>query len=109
MDTPSMETVTLRVEADTLEAVDEEAEERGLSRSEYVRQVLGRRDEYEEVCEELERVRRELERSRREKRQILEQREEKKELQRYVDDELSYREASLSKRARWWLFGKGGE
>lgn len=40
---------------------------------------------------------------------ILEQREENQELTRYVEDELSYREAGLGTRMKWFLFEKGKE
>jgi hypothetical protein len=53
-------------------------------------------DELEQKAERLER----------EKQLILEDREERNELVRYVEDELTYREAGLSKRVRWWLFGR---
>ena len=98
-----MQQITLRIREDTLEALDEEAEERGVSRSEHIRDILDSRDDVEDLRTEVERLRRE-------KRQILEQREEATELVRYVEDELERRErrdtAPVWTRARWWLLGR---
>lgn len=35
--------------------------------------------------------------------------DEHKELVRYVEDELTYRQAGLGKRLKWWMFGKSDE
>lgn len=98
-----MQQITLRIREDTLEALEEEAEERGVSRSEHIRDILDSRDDVEDLQTEVERLRRE-------KRQILEQREEATELVRYVEDELERRErrdtAPVWTRARWWLLGR---
>lgn len=48
----------------------------------------------------------EVERLENEKRLILEQREEATEIQRYVQEERTYRNAGLRKRLKWWMFGK---
>lgn len=50
-----------------------------------------------------------VERLETEKRLILEEREENRELVRYVEDELSCREAGIVTRAKWWLFGRNGD
>ena len=47
----------------------------------------------------------EIERLKRERRQLLEQRSENKELQRYVNDEKRYREAGIVTRLKWFLRG----
>ncbi|WP_458211048.1 ribbon-helix-helix protein, CopG family [Haladaptatus sp. NG-SE-30] len=134
-----MEQITLRIPEDTLEDLEREAEEHGSTRSEYIRDVLETRREFdsehgegkcvpdetheqlqeehaelknehgEGECipiEEHDELQTEVERLRREKRQVLAQREENQQLQRYVEDELTWREQSLSTRLRWWIFGK---
>jgi uncharacterized coiled-coil DUF342 family protein len=45
-----MKPITLRLDVETLEALDTEAEERGVSRSEYVRNLLDARSEYGEYA-----------------------------------------------------------
>lgn len=99
--TAPVEQITLRVREGELEAIDEEADSEGKTRSEYIRDVLESRTEHAELQTEVERLRRE-------KRMVLEQREEKKELARYVDEEREWRRAPIWKRAKWWLTGKGG-
>ena len=76
------------------------------SKSEAVRKCI---TGYERLSERVAELERENDRLRSEKRLILEQREEQTELQNYVQDELSYREAGLTTRMKWWLFGKGNE
>lgn len=69
------------------------------SKSEVVRMFIQRGERVDELEQKVERLERE-------KQLILEDREERNELVRYVEDELTYREAGLSKRVRWWLFGR---
>jgi len=111
-----MEQITLRVPADTLDALDDEADDRGVSRSEYIRDVLESRHEHAENTDELRQriddLETELKRAREEKRLILDEREEKKELARYAEQERTARErreqrreAPAWRRAKWWVFG----
>jgi predicted DNA-binding protein len=93
-----MKQTTIRLPEEMIEALEQEARDRGMKRSEYMRQVLGSRSE----CDEL---RNRVDRLEREKRMILEHREENQELMRYVEDELSYRRAGVFTRMRWWLQG----
>jgi hypothetical protein len=108
--THTMEQTTLRLPADLLEDLDEEAEEHGVSRSEYVRDILASRHEHE-------RLRTEVERLRNEKRTVLEQREEHQELvafartERELVERREQRErereaAGVMTRAKWWVFGR---
>lgn len=73
------------------------------SKSEAMRDILNEYEDLRNRCEELET---ENERLKNEKRTIIEQRESANDLRRYVEDELSYREAGLGTRVKWWLFGK---
>jgi metal-responsive CopG/Arc/MetJ family transcriptional regulator len=105
-----MEQITLRIPEDTLESLESEAEEHGVSRSEYVRDVLETRNEHAENADELrteiDELETALERLQNEKRMLLEQRDEHSQLVRYVESEQSYREASLPQRLKWWVFGR---
>lgn len=87
------------------------------SRSEALRQIFDEYDELHTECEHLrtrcEELETELERVRNEKRLLLEERDEKAELVKYVEQERDLQErrqerrsAPAWKRARWWLFGR---
>lgn len=106
-----MKPITIRISPNRLEEIENEAAKRDMSKSEVIRKRLNDLDDAEKLQRELQanldELQTENERLKREKRQILEQRQENKELQRYVEDELSYREAGLGTRMKWWLFGKG--
>jgi predicted HicB family RNase H-like nuclease len=52
---------TIRIDENLIEDLDAEAEEKGVSRSEYIRQILRERDESEELREEIETLRERLE------------------------------------------------
>jgi hypothetical protein len=55
---------------------------------------------------EVEDLEQTVERLQNEKRLILEQREEATEIQNYVEEERSYRNAGLKTRLKWWVWGK---
>lgn len=107
----------MRVSEATLAELDAEAEEVATSRSEHIREVLESRHdhdehdcvpraEFEDLESEHERLQDDLERLRREKRQILDQREENRQLRRYVEDEKTWHEAALWTRLKWYVRGK---
>ena len=104
-----MEQITIRIPAEELEELEAEADEHGVSRSEHIRDLLASRHEDAEREAEIERLRAEVERLQKEKRLILEDREEKQELVRYVEDERSaeqrWRAAGLGTRLKWRVFG----
>ena len=108
-----MEPITLRLQSNTLAEVDSEAEDRGESRAEYIRELIEHRHDYEakasEYEEKADELQREVDRLHRERRQILEQREEHTELVSAVKSEQSLAErkakAGLGTRLKWWAFG----
>lgn len=108
-----MQQITLRIPEDTLKNLEEEADEHGVSRSEYIRDVLETRNEHaedvDELQERIDELETELERVRNEKRLILEERDEKNELVRYVETERTRQErkdtAPIWTRAKWKVFG----
>lgn len=67
--------------------------------SEVCREYIAKGMDYDELERERDRLRSE-------KRTLINDREERTELVRYVEDELSYREAGLGTRLKWWMFGK---
>lgn len=69
------------------------------SKSKFVRTCIRDHTRVDELKTEVERLKNE-------KRLILEQQEEATELQRYVEEEQTYRNAGLRTRTKWWLFGK---
>ena len=115
-----MEQITVRLPEGMLEGLDEEADEHGVSRSEYIRTTLESRHEHEantaEYEAEVERLRdevaeleRDVERLQNEKQLILQEREEKAELAAYVEEERTveqqWRQAGLGTKLKWRVFG----
>jgi len=109
-----MKQITVRLEKETIEDLEEEAEEADVSRSEYIRDVLKSRGEHEaeveRMREEVDELQTEVDRLRSEKRALIDNREERAELVEYVEREKSLRDerlkASAIERAKWWVFGK---
>jgi TolA-binding protein len=122
-----MANLSIRVPDEEVEEIDNDADAADQSRAEYIRSLIRSRHdsneaqaeldelqaEYEEQITDLEQ---EIERLRREQRQILEQREENKELVRYAEQQRSVlerreerRDAPAWRRAKWWLFGRSEE
>ena len=66
------ESITIRLQGELIARLEEEAEDEGVSRSEYIRQILRERDEREELREEVATLRERLE-SREERIEELEQ------------------------------------
>lgn len=97
-----MESITIRIPEDDLESLDSEADEHGVSRSEYIRRLIDKGREYDEVKGDRDRLERQL-------GQLIEQRETSKEIVEYVEEEQSWRSAPIWQRAKWWVFGQSDE
>ena len=69
------------------------------NRSEAVRGVLDKGFAYDEIQATADRLERQL-------AQVIDEREERQEIVAYVEEEQSWREAPLSTRVKWWVFGK---
>ena len=69
------------------------------NRSEAVRGVLDKGFAYDEIAATADRRERQL-------AQILDERDDHQEIVAYVEEEQSWREAPLSTRVKWWVFGK---
>lgn len=122
-----MEAITLRLEADTLESIDEEGSEHDLSRSEYIRNILRTRHESDQLRDEHERIQAEYERQiselkherdRLERKltatnsrnddvdELVEYVEEQRDLERYRERrERKIDQAGLVTRAKWFVTG----
>lgn len=119
-----MRTITLRVEPDTLEALDTEADDHGRTRSEHVRQILRTRHEAERLREEIDELRDERDAAearaddlRRQLQTANSRADDVDELAEYVREERGLRqqeaererrrrEASIIRRAKWWITGE---
>ena len=98
--------LSLRVSDDLLDALDAEAEDEGVSRSDYIRNTLENRDRVEELERENERLRRQLRATNSRERnvdEIVTYVEEERRLQQRREER---RDAPLWTRAKWWLFGR---
>lgn len=112
-----MKPTSIRLDEETLDDVDEEASERGLSRAEYLRVIVENRHESGRIRDEyeakLESLRTENERLQRERRQLIAQREEHGELVTVVSRQQSLQErkaqASIFKRMKWSITGMPSE
>lgn len=122
-----MEQITLRIQEDTLESLEDEAAEHGISRSEHVRDVLESRNEHgantgeheantDELREEIHELEQELERREalledlRSQLKVANSKDERvDELAKYAEHERTqsqrWREAGLGTRMKWKLFG----
>ena len=123
--------ISIRMSDDRIESLDRDAEDNGLTRAEFVRDLLESRNEPSETQAELEECRAtvgelrsqldelqtEVERLHRERRQLLEQREENQELVKFAQEQRSVvrsreerererESANALKRAWWWAVGR---
>ena len=115
-----MKNVTVRLDPDLVDELEDEAEAEGTTRTEYMREILRTRHErgvsqaeYDRLREEYESLQREydhcqaqVERLQRTNLKILEERDRNTELEVYVSEQQEWREASWLTRQKWRLFGK---
>lgn len=127
-----MDQITLRIPEETLKEIEQEAEEHGISRSEYIRDALESHKNTDELHREHERdmaelrrkhkreiedlhgeyeseieyLQNQIDRLQRTNLKILEQRNETTDLQVYVDERREWEQASWFMRQKWKLFGK---
>lgn len=96
-----MSRLTISLTDEEEEIIEEKVGDDGEyeSKSEFVRNCI-------QAHTEIEDLERDVERLQNEKRLILEQREEATEIQKYVEEERTYRNAGLKTRLKWWVWGK---
>ena len=97
-----MAQITLRLDDDLLDDLENEADERGVSRSAHIRDAIESRHEPDELRRENDRLRARVD-------AVLESRDERDALVRYVEDEQRYRQAGIVTRLRWFLRGMNGD
>lgn len=97
-----MERLTVRVPEDLLEEIEDLADQEDVSNSEAARTLLRQGVEAEDIRRENQRLQQQL-------GVLIEDREERTQLVRYAETEREYREAGLSTRLKWWLFGRKRE
>jgi predicted DNA-binding protein len=109
-----MKNVTVRLSDETVETLDEEADDLDLSRAEYLRELIQKGRDYQATEDELEATQNEVERLHRQLQATNARQEDVGELVEYVEQEKSLKErererrdAPLWRRARWFLFGRG--
>lgn len=109
----AMEQITCRLPTDVIQQLDDMADDRDISRSECLRELLDTQihgdpmeEKYEESQKEVERLQTEVERLRRANRQILEMREENQQLKEYASNDVEWHEAALLTRLKWYVYGK---
>lgn len=95
-----MEAITIKLPDDTIESLDERAEEEfDGNRSQTVREILDKGLRYDDLQTKNERLQRQL-------AAINSRQGDVTEIVEYVEEEKSYRQAGLGTRMKWWLFGK---
>lgn len=70
--------------------------------AELMQQIEQREDQISELEQKVERLENE-------KHTLIQDRQERTELVRYVEEEISYRDAPVWTRAKWWLMGREEE
>ena len=95
----SKEKISVTLRSDQVGKLSDLVGDEYENRSEAVRGVLDKGFAYDEIQATADRLERQL-------AQILDEREEHQELVAYVEEEQSWREAPLSTRVKWWVFGK---
>jgi uncharacterized coiled-coil DUF342 family protein len=103
---------TIRLTENLIEELDTEADELGLNRSEYIRQIVRERHEADELREEVDSLREQL--TSRENRitELEQQLRERREIEEKVDEvALQVKEQKETGNApfpvRWWKWWKG--
>lgn len=86
-----------------LEEIADDDDRDVRSRSEAARELIDEYDELRERCEDLQTETEILENR---VAKLIDDREERKELVKYVDEEQRRREAGVITRAKWWVFGE---
>ena len=94
-----MKQIAARVPEEVNAEIDAFSDENDITKSEAIRELLKRGLENDELQSENERLQRQL-------RETNKRVDEHQGLQRYVEDEMSYRETGLLTRIQWFIKGK---
>jgi chromosome segregation ATPase len=100
------EGITIRLRPEVIDRLEEEADEEGVSRSEYIRQILRERRESEELREEVDTLRERLERREERIEQLEEQLARRSQIEEKVDTLAKQQQEEEApffvKWYRWW-------
>jgi uncharacterized protein YlxW (UPF0749 family) len=88
---------------DVLDEREDDDDRDVRSRSEAARELI---DEYQDLQKQYEDLQNERDRLENRVMTLIDDRQERQELVRYVDEEQRRREAGLVERAKWWIFGR---
>lgn len=113
-----MRPISIKVDETVIEELDAEADERDLTRSQYLRNIIEERHETERITEkyeaEIDQLESRIDELQAQLRTVNRENEDVKELVAYVEEERQLqrdrkerRDAPVWKRAKWWVFGRG--
>ena len=95
-----MEQMTFHIPDDVVSHIENSAEERDISKSKVVRELLQRGIDYEQLESTNQELRNQL--------QATNNRNEiDDKMVRYVENDIEYHEADIATKLRWFIFGKG--
>ena len=105
---------TIRLTTTLIDDLDEEADERGMNRSEYIRQIVRERHEADELREKIENLREQLTSRENRVTELEQQLRERREIEEKVDEvALEVREQKETSNApfpvRWYKWWKGSD
>lgn len=96
----SKEKISVTLRSEQVREISDLVGDEYENRSEAVRGLLDKGLAYDEIEATADRLERQL-------AQVIDERNEHQEIVAYVEEEQSWREAPLSTRVKWWIFGKG--
>lgn len=105
-------TVTVRMEEDVVETLEQEAEQREMTRSEYLREIIDERHRADDLVDDVEQAEAKVDDLRRQLATVRAREDDVDELVAYVEEEKSLQEREQERknapawtRFRYWLFG----
>lgn len=108
-----MKNVTVRLSEEQVETLDKEANDLDMSRAEYIRDLIEKGRESDEIRHELEETQNKVADLRRQLQAVNARQEDVGELVEYVEQERELeqrreqrRQAAVWTRAKWWLLGE---
>lgn len=107
-----MQNVTLRMDEDFVETLDAEADERDLSRSDYIRNILQSRDNANELQRKMDELQRKNDELRSQLQAANQRIDASNEIVEYVEEQREVEDkrekrshANVLRRGWWWLTG----
>lgn len=94
-----MQQKTFRIQSEVVEYVEGEAEDRDVSESEVIRELLDMGMQYDDLQNKNDELRNQLQARNRES-------EVNDKVVRYVENDIDFHEAGIVTKLRWYVFGK---